>query len=99
MFALAAVCVPCSVHIWQHSRVGALHQVTLSALAMVALHAALLLGAGGAGHAHRGVPPAAMAVTSGSTQLLLVIALELTTGLLAATLIARLRSYDTRTSA
>ena len=91
MLALAAVCVPCSVHIWRHSRVGALHQVTLSALAMVALHAVLLLGAGGAAHSHGGGPSSYVPDLSGAAQLLLVIGLELATALLAATLVARLR--------
>jgi hypothetical protein len=97
MIGLAAVCLPCTVHIWRHSRVGALHQVTLSALAMVGLHAVLLLGAGGAGHVHGGRPAsnavdASGAVAlSGSAGLLLVIGLEITTALLAATLVARLR--------
>jgi len=91
MVALAAVCVPCTMHIWRHSRVGALHQVTLSALAMVALHTALLLGAGGTGHAHGGRPPSSAAQTTASTQLLLVIGLELATALIAATLVGRLR--------
>ncbi|UKA49419.1 hypothetical protein LFT48_18575 [Arthrobacter sp. FW305-123] len=91
MIALAAVCVPCTVHIWRHSRVGALHQVTISALAMVGLHAVLLLGAGGAGHAHGGGPASSAVDTSGAAQLLLVIGLEITTALLAATLVARLR--------
>ena len=91
MVALAAVCVPGTVHIWRHSRVGALRQVTLSALLMVGLHTALLLGAGGAGHAHGGRPASSAAQTAGSAQLLLVIGLELATALLAATLVARLR--------
>jgi hypothetical protein len=91
MIALAAVCIPCTVHIWRHSRVGALHQVTISALAMVGLHAVLLLGAGGAGHAHGGRPSSNFVDTSGAAQLLLVIGLEITTALLAATLVARLR--------
>lgn len=91
MIGLAAVCVPCTVHIWRHSRVGALHQVTLSALAMVALHAVLLFGAGGAGHAHGGRPASNAVDTSGAAGLLLVIGLEITTALLAATLVARLR--------
>lgn len=90
MIALAAVCIPCTVHIWRHSRVGALHQVTISAVAMVGLHAVLLLGAGGAGHAHGG-RPASNAVDSSAAQLLLVIGLEITTAFLAATLVARLR--------
>ncbi|MDR6638898.1 hypothetical protein [Paenarthrobacter nitroguajacolicus] len=97
MIALAAVCIPCTVHIWRHSRVGALHQVTGSALAMVTLHAVLLLGAGGSGHAHGGRPtsnavdPSGTVALSGSAGLLLVIALEITTALLASTLVARLR--------
>ncbi|MCF3138379.1 hypothetical protein LRQ04_03820 [Paenarthrobacter sp. AR 02] len=91
MVALAAVCIPCTVHIWRHSRVGALHQVIGTALAMVALHAVLLLGAGGSGHAHGGRPASNVVDTSGAAQLLLVIGLEITTALLAATLVARLR--------
>ncbi|WP_224089235.1 hypothetical protein [Arthrobacter sp. StoSoilB13] len=97
MIALAAVCVPCTFHIWRHSRVGALHQVTVSAVAMIALHAVLLLGAGslsgagGAGHSHGGGPTSNAFDTSGATGLLLVIGLEITTALLAATLVARLR--------
>ena len=94
MVALAAVCMPCAFHIWRHSRVGALHQVTASAVAMVALHAVLLLGARGAGHAHGGARASYMPDTSGDTQLLLVILLEMTTALLAATLVARLRTGD-----
>jgi hypothetical protein len=90
MVALAAVCVPCTVHIWRHCRLGALHQVTVAAVAMAALHAVLLFG-GGAGHVHGGAPPSSAAADSGGTQLVLVIALELATALLAATLVARLR--------
>ncbi|NUT70304.1 hypothetical protein [Pseudarthrobacter sp. C4D7] len=91
MLALAAVCVPCTFHIWRHCRVGALHRVTAAAVAMAALHAALLLTAGGSGHAHGARPASSAAVGAGSTDLLLVIALELATALLAATLVARLR--------
>lgn len=90
MVALAGVCVPCTVHIWRHSRVGALHQVTVIAVAMAGLHAALLLS-GGAGHTHGAPPPSSALAASGGTQLLVVIALELGTALLAATLVARLR--------
>lgn len=99
MVALAAVCVPCSVHIWRHSRVGALHQVTLSALLMAGLHAALLLGSGGAGHAHGGRPASSAVQATGNIQLLLVIGLELATALLAATLVARLRQENRTTMA
>jgi hypothetical protein len=93
MVALAAVCVPCTQHIWRHGRVGALHQVTAAALGMVALHAVLLLGGGGAVHAHGRGPASYVTDVSGSVQLLLVIVLELTTALLAATLVARLRRH------
>ncbi|BCW08144.1 hypothetical protein [Arthrobacter sp. NtRootA1] len=91
MIALAAICVPCTVHIWRHSRVGALHQVTVSAVAMIAVHSVLLLGAGGTGHAHGGGPASNAVDTSGAAGLLLVIGLEIATALLAATLVARLR--------
>ena len=91
MLALAAVCLPCTVHIWRHSRMGALHQVTVAAVAMAALHGFLLLGAGGAGHAHAGAPPSSLAHANGAPELLLVIALELMTALLAASLVSRLR--------
>ncbi|MFF1881597.1 hypothetical protein ACFVVC_09050 [Pseudarthrobacter sp. NPDC058196] len=92
MLALAAVCVPCAVHIWRHRGVAALHKVTAAAVAMAAVHAALLLGAGGAGHAHGAVPSSSTgAGPGGSAQLLLVIGLELGTALVAATLVARLR--------
>ena len=90
MLALAAVCLPCAVHTWRRSGPAALHQVTAAAVAMAVLHAVLLLGGGGAGHAHGGAPPSSVA-DSGGPQLLLLIALELATALLAATLVARLR--------
>ncbi|WP_454699418.1 hypothetical protein [Arthrobacter humicola] len=94
MLAMVGVCLPCAVHIWREGRVGSLRQVMACALAMTALHAYLLLGtASGAGsHAHghgvSGVPADAGSSAGG---LLAVLALELTTALLAATLLARLR--------
>ncbi|MGX5717261.1 hypothetical protein [Arthrobacter sp. MAHUQ-56] len=97
MVALAAVCLPCTVHIWRHSRVGALKQVTVAAVGMAVLHAVLLLGAGGAGHTHGAPPPSSAVAGSGGTRLLLVIALDLSTALLAATLVARLRGLPART--
>ncbi|MEW1806466.1 hypothetical protein [Pseudarthrobacter sp. NPDC080039] len=91
MVALAAVCLPCTVHIWRHSRAGALRQVTTAAVAMAALHAVLLLG-GGAGHVHGGASTSSAVAGPGeSAQLLLVIGVELATALLAATLVARVR--------
>ena len=95
MLAMVAVCLPCAVHIWCHGRVSALRQVTASALAMTGVHAFLLLGAGASGHAHDGAaaaaPAAAAVAQSGPDELLAVIALEMTTALIAATLLARLR--------
>lgn len=100
MLAMVAVCLPCAVHIWRHGRLRALRQVMAAALAMTAVHAVLLLGtgAGGTGHSHHGTAAAAAgaggagAAPSGSGALLAVIALEMTTALIAATLLARLRA-------
>lgn len=96
MLAMVAVCLPCAVHIWRHGRVNAVRQVMASALAMTGVHAVLLLGVGAgtgaSGHVHHGAAAAAGAGISGSGALLAVIALEMTTALLAATLLARLRS-------
>lgn len=99
MLAMVAVCLPCAVHIWRHGRTTAVRQVMAAALAMTGVHAVLLLGAGsgGAGHIHHGTAAAAGAAAAGaaptgSGALLAVIALEMTTALLAATLLARLRA-------
>lgn len=95
MLAMVAVCLPCAVHIWRHGRISVLRRVMASALAMTGVHAVLLLGAGagGTGHAHPGAAAAAAgAAPSGSGAMLSVIALEMTTALLAATLMARLRA-------
>lgn len=94
MLAMVAVCLPCAVHIWRQGRAGALRQVMASALAMTGVHAVLVLGAGAgaSAHVHQGAATAAAgAAPSGAGALLAVIALEMTTGLLAATLLARLR--------
>ena len=99
MLAMVAVCLPCAVHIWRHGRTRALRQVMAAALAMTAVHAVLLLGAGpgGAGHGHLGSAAAAAgSAPAGSGALLAVIALEITTALLAATLLARLRAAQPR---
>ena len=90
MLALAAVCVPCTVHIWRHGRIPALQRVMGCALLMVAVHALLLLGSGASGHSHS-APVSAAADASGAAGLLAVISLEITTALVAATLVARLR--------
>ena len=92
MVLLAAICVPCAVHIWRHGAVRPLRQVAGAAVLMVAVHSVLLLGAGGAGHAHGGGPASSASPAAGAGPLLLVIGLELGTALLAATLVARLRA-------
>ena len=92
MLALAAVCLPCALHIWRHSKVSALRRVMACAVSMVVFHGLLLLGAGGSGHAHGAAPPSNAIGASSSGGLLLVGALEIATALLAATLVARLRS-------
>jgi len=95
MLAMVAVCLPCTLHIWRHGRPRALRQVMAAALAMTGVHTVLLLGtgAGGAGHSHHGTAAAAAgAAPPGSGALRAVIALEMTTALIAATLLARLRA-------
>ncbi|MFE4228072.1 hypothetical protein ACFRJ8_09320 [Arthrobacter sp. NPDC056886] len=79
-------------------RMGAVRQIMASALVMTGVHAVLLLGAGAsaAGHAHHGdaaAPAAAASASAGSAAMLAVIALELTTAMVAATLLARLRVH------
>jgi hypothetical protein len=75
----------------------ALRQVMGCALAMTVLHAVLLLGAAGsrggaAGHGNgTAALPAAGDAGSAAVGLLAIVVLEITTALLAATLLARLR--------
>lgn len=94
MLAMVAVCLPCSVHIWRYLRVGALRKVTASAVVMAVLHAILLLASDPSIHSHGGAAvPAGRAAGAASVG---VIALELATALLAATLVARLRTRQRR---
>lgn len=92
MLAMVAVCLPCTVHIWRHLRIGPLQRVMASAVVMAILHVFLFLGTGAGSHHH--APSAAAMTGSGghsAAMSLGVIGLELTTALLAATLVARLR--------
>ena len=100
MLAMVGVCLPCAVHIWREGRVGSLRQVMACGLAMTVLHSALLLGGaagnGAAGHSHGAAAlpsewAAGSAAGSAAGGVLAVVALEITTALLAATLLARLR--------
>lgn len=104
MLAMVGVCLPCAVHIWRGGRPGSLRQVMACALAMTALHAILLLGGApgspASGHGHAAVHvPAAGAAGTPAEALLAVLALELTTALLAATLLARLRRAQQQAAA
>lgn len=92
MLALAVVCLPCSLHIWRHSRVAALRRVMACAVSMVALHGLLLVGSGAGGHGHAGTFGLHGTAVGQAGSLLAVVGLEITTALLAATLVARLRS-------
>lgn len=98
MLALAAVCLPCALHIWRHSRVAALRRVMACAVSMVALHGLLLVGSGSGGHTHGASSAVAGAATSQAGSLLAVVGLELTTALFAATVVARLRPNQQATS-
>jgi hypothetical protein len=98
MLAMVGVCLPCAIHIWRDGRAGALRQGMGCALAMTVLHAVLLLGGavvpggGASGHSHGAAAlPASGAAGSAAEGLLAIVALEITTALLAATLLARLR--------
>ncbi|QYF90373.1 hypothetical protein [Arthrobacter sp. PAMC25284] len=94
MIAMVVACLPCTVHIWRQVRVGALQRVMVSALAMAVLHAFVLLAAGPSGHGHAGLSGAGPTAGIGdpaAAVMLGVVAVELTTALLAATLVARLR--------
>ncbi|QCB97827.1 hypothetical protein E5206_13630 [Arthrobacter sp. PAMC25564] len=92
MLAMVAVCVPCSLHIWRHRRVSALRKVMVSASVMAALHAFLLLTAGPSGHSHTTTAAAAAGTaTAAAGASLAIIAVEITTAMFAATVVARLR--------
>lgn len=100
MLAMAAVCLPCTVHVWRHSSVSALRRIMASGVAMAVFHAFLLFAPAGSAHRHAGSGPAAAAAAtamagepegSAAAALLAVIALEITTAFLASTLVARLR--------
>jgi len=102
MLAMVGVCLPCAVHIWRDGTPGSLRQVMACGLAMAVLHAALLLGGAAAGsraagHSHAAAAlPAAGAAATGAEGLLAIVALEITTSMLAATLLARLRRPSSR---
>lgn len=102
MLAMAAACLPCAVQVWRTGLATGARMLMGMTLAMAAFHAALLLWPGPGGHHHHraqaGVGAAAGAGTaaaggavSGAEMMLAIIALELVTAMLAATLLRRLR--------
>ncbi|WP_413248004.1 hypothetical protein [Sinomonas flava] len=91
--AMAAACAPCSWHLWRHPTGRACRVVLAMSLGMVGVHAALVLGAHAAaapssgGHLHGAVPAgqaAAEAHLAHTGTMLVVIAAELVSALLAA---------------
>lgn len=90
MVALAAVCLPCAAHIWRLRHPGSLQKVAGCAVVMAVVHSALLLAPGGAGHSHSSGPTTS-AQPGADVVILGIIALEIATAMLAATLTARLR--------
>jgi hypothetical protein len=92
MLAMVAVCLPCSLHLWRRGRVSTLHKVMACALTMAVLHAFLLLAGGPSDHGHpTSVGAVVGAAPSAAAASLAIISVEITTALVAATLIARLR--------
>ncbi|MFJ5697383.1 hypothetical protein [Arthrobacter sp. NPDC093139] len=97
MLTMVAVCLPCALHLWRRSNVVALQRIMASAVGMAAVHTFLLLASGRSTHSHAAAAGglAESAVRAGepaAVVMLLVIALEMTTAFLAATLVARLRT-------
>lgn len=100
MLAMVAVCLPCALHLWRRSNVAVLQRIMASAVGMAAVHTFLLLASGRSAHSHAAAGGLAdSAVGAGepaAVVMLLVIALEMTTAFLAATLVARLRTRGQR---
>jgi hypothetical protein len=101
MLAMVAVCLPCALHVWRRSNVAALQRIMASAVGMAAVHTFLLLASGRSAHTHAAAAggradSAGGAGESAAVVMLLVIALEMTTAFLAATLVARLRTRGQR---
>lgn len=96
--AMAAACAPCAWHLWRRPSVRAARAVIAMSLAMVLVHAALVLGAfggaHGAGHGH-GAPAAMLSAGSPDghlTGMLAVMAVELLTAFAAAAWVRRQRA-------
>lgn len=95
MLLMAAACLPCAVTLWRRGHERAVQIMFTMSLAMVAVHAALLLRPGSmAGSHHGGVHPSIAPAVGPHPQpaaMLAVIALELAVALLAAWAMRRSR--------
>ncbi len=96
MLLMAAACLPCAVSVWRGAHDRAVPVLFAMALAMVGVHAALLLLSPGAMAGHRHGSMGAMAIPGAAAQsrtdaMLGVIALELVVALLAARVMRRER--------
>ena len=95
MLVMALLCLPCVLPLWRDGSVGAARMMMGSALAMVAVHAVLLLypsggSAGMAGHRHGSMPMDVSAGAAASTfSMLALIGWELMAALAAATWLRR----------
>ena len=88
MLLMAAACLPCAVAVWRRGHDGAVQLLFVMALAMVAVHAALLLAPGAlAGHHHGAVAPVGVPMNHSDSHpqaMLGIVALELAVAMLAA---------------
>lgn len=95
MLLMAAACLPCAVTLWRHGHERAVQIMFTMSLAMVGVHAALLLGPGAVvGSHHGGGHPIITSAVGSHPQpmaMLAVIALELAVALLAAWAMRRSR--------
>ena len=102
MLLMALMCLPCVLPLWRFGSVGAARMMMGGALAMVAVHAVLLLAAGGeeSGHQHGGLPAVAGAADGAGAQstftMLALVGWELAAAMLAATWLRRMDASGRR---
>lgn len=95
--AMAVACLPCAWHLWRGPSVGAARAVIAMSLAMVAVHGTLVVAGAGvhgdaqSGHAQGHHAAASAPVDPHAQTMLAIIAVELSTALLAAAWVRRQR--------
>ncbi len=103
MLLMAAACLPCAVSVWRRGHERAVQLLFGMALAMVAVHAVLLLAPGSmAGHGHGGMGDMASlpamadgglaGAVSQPASMLYIVVLELAVAMLAAWVMRRSRT-------